>query len=53
MLNETIQRANEANSDVNNEPPTAKQDCSDVVHLSIFFDGTGNNKKVDSYYEYI
>ena len=53
MLNESIQRADEANNNVTNEAPTAKQDCRDVVHISVFFDGTGNNKIVASYYEYV
>ncbi|NUG02087.1 T6SS phospholipase effector Tle1-like catalytic domain-containing protein, partial [Acinetobacter oleivorans] len=42
-----IKRTVETNSDVSNTPPTAKQDCSDVVHISVFFDGTGNNKDAD------
>lgn len=42
-----IKRTVETNSDVANIPPTAKQDCSDVVHISVFFDGTGNNKDAD------
>ncbi|MCU4337619.1 T6SS phospholipase effector Tle1-like catalytic domain-containing protein [Acinetobacter dispersus] len=42
-----IKRTAETNSDVSNTPPTAKQDCSDVVHISVFFDGTGNNKDAD------
>lgn len=42
-----IKRTIETNSDVSNTPPTAKQDCSDVVHISVFFDGTGNNKDAD------
>lgn len=42
-----IKRTTETNSDVSNTPPTAKQDCSDVVHISVFFDGTGNNKDAD------
>lgn len=42
-----IKRTVETNSDVSNIPPTAKQDCSDVVHISLFFDGTGNNKDAD------
>lgn len=42
-----IKRTVETNSDVSNAPPTAKQDCSDVVHISVFFDGTGNNKDAD------
>ena len=43
----TIQRSLQNNSDVSNTPPTSKQDCSDVVHISVFFDGTGNNKDAD------
>lgn len=39
-----IKRTVETNSDVSNIPPTAKQDCSDVVHISVFFDGTCNIK---------
>lgn len=42
-----IKRTVETNSDVSNTPPSAKQDCSDVVHISVFFDGTGNNKDAD------
>lgn len=42
-----IQRTLETNSDVSNTPPMAKQDCTDVVHISVFFDGTGNNKDAD------
>ena len=42
-----IKRTLESNSDVPNTPPTVKQDCSDVVHISVFFDGTGNNKDAD------
>lgn len=43
-----IKRTIETNNDVSNTPPTAKQDCSDVVHISVFFDGTGNNKDADN-----
>ncbi|MDS7926002.1 DUF2235 domain-containing protein [Acinetobacter sp. V115_6] len=42
-----IKRTIETNSEVSNTPPNAKQDCSDVVHISVFFDGTGNNKDAD------
>jgi hypothetical protein len=31
-----IQRTLETNSDVSNTPPMAKQDCTDVVHISVF-----------------
>ncbi|WP_186150800.1 T6SS phospholipase effector Tle1-like catalytic domain-containing protein [Burkholderia gladioli] len=37
-----------ATRDVPKVPPTAKQDCSDVVHLAFFFDGTGNNRDADA-----
>ncbi|OTG82514.1 hypothetical protein B9T31_14555 [Acinetobacter sp. ANC 4558] len=46
-MSENIGRILETNSDISNEPPTVKQDCADVVHISLFFDGTGNNKDVD------
>lgn len=36
-----------ANRDVDNENPCTNQDCSDVIHISVFFDGTGNNKDAD------
>lgn len=42
MINE-LQKIKNSNQDVSNQSPEAKQDCSDVVNLSIFFDGTGNN----------
>lgn len=34
--------------DVPKTPPAAKQDCSDMVHLAFFFDGTGNNRDADA-----
>lgn len=39
--------ARSANRDVSNAKPAPKQNCADVVNISIFFDGTGNNKSVD------
>ena len=36
-----------ATRDVSNAPATAAQDCSDVIHIAVFFDGTGNNKETD------
>jgi Uncharacterized alpha/beta hydrolase domain (DUF2235) len=36
-----------ANRDIGNEAPSPFQDCRDVVHLSFFFDGTGNNRYAD------
>jgi len=44
---EQLQAAQACNRDVPTDAPTAKQDCSDVVNISVFFDGTGNNKDVD------
>lgn len=37
-----------ATRDVPKTPPSAKQDCSDVLHLAFFFDGTGNNRDADA-----
>lgn len=37
-----------ANRDVDNEAPDKRQDCSAVVHLAYFFDGTGNNRDADN-----
>lgn len=45
---EQLQAAMACTRDVPNAPPSAKQDCSDVVNISIFFDGTGNNKDADT-----
>lgn len=47
MANETLTASNAANRDVPDCPPGPFQDCSDVVHISLFFDGTGNNKDAD------
>jgi|GEM_PF-266999 len=44
---ESLQAAQASNRDVPADPPSPKQDCSDIVNISIFFDGTGNNKKDD------
>lgn len=33
--------------DVENGSPSSAQDCSDVIHILVFFDGTGNNKETD------
>lgn len=43
-----LQGAMACTRDVQNGKPGPKQDCSDVVNLSIFFDGTGNNKDADT-----
>lgn len=37
MFKTVIKRTVETNSDVPNTSPVAKQDCSDVVHISVFF----------------
>ncbi len=42
-----LKRVQVLNSDISNDEPSCKQDCSDVVNISVFFDGTGNNKKED------
>ncbi|NHB57556.1 T6SS phospholipase effector Tle1-like catalytic domain-containing protein [Acinetobacter shaoyimingii] len=47
MSIDAVQRTLETNSDVENAEPSVKQDCTDVIHISIFFDGTGNNKDKD------
>ncbi|EZQ10004.1 T6SS phospholipase effector Tle1-like catalytic domain-containing protein [Acinetobacter sp. Ver3] len=42
-----LQKIKNSNQDVDNHPPQSKQDCKDVVHISVFFDGTGNNLEKD------
>ena len=39
--------ARSCNRDAAATKPGAIQNCSDVVNISVFFDGTGNNKDVD------
>ena len=46
MFNE-LQKIKNSNHDIANQSPNAKQDCSDVVNISVFFDGTGNNLEND------
>lgn len=46
-ISKSIQKTLETNKDVDNAPSSSKQDCTYVVHISIFFDGTGNNKEAD------
>jgi Uncharacterized alpha/beta hydrolase domain (DUF2235) len=43
----TLQCIRNANRDVSNDKPDPLQDCRDVVHIAIFFDGTGNNRFAD------
>jgi hypothetical protein len=45
--NQQLAAAAACNSDAENKKPGAKQNCSDIVNISVFFDGTGNNKKAD------
>lgn len=45
--NAQLQAAKASNRDAPASSPAAKQDCSDIVNISLFFDGTGNNKAVD------
>lgn len=42
-----LQKIKNSNQDVSNQSPQAKQDCADVVNISVFFDGTGNNLEAD------
>ncbi|ENX23733.1 hypothetical protein F892_00335 [Acinetobacter vivianii] len=37
MLIEELKRISAVNNDVSNDLPSAKQDCSDVVNISVFF----------------
>jgi hypothetical protein len=46
-LDDKLAAAKACNRDAPSGPPTSKQNCFDVVNISIFFDGTGNNKEVD------
>lgn len=48
MPTENAQRLLASNRDVPDDSPSAHQDCHDVLHISIFFDGTGNNDQVDT-----
>ena len=43
----SLQRMSANNQDVCNEKLSAKQDCSDILNIAIFFDGTGNNYEAD------
>ena len=48
MANDAVQACLAANRDVPNSAPSPFQDCRDVVHISVFFDGTGNNRQEDN-----
>ncbi|WBS04822.1 DUF2235 domain-containing protein [Pseudoduganella sp. SL102] len=47
MSGDDVRAAISANRDVEGAAPGPYQDCRDVVHISIFFDGTGNNLDAD------
>ena len=47
MANDQLQCALSANRDVPDCKPGPFQDCSDIIHIAVFFDGTGNNKDED------
>lgn len=48
MENDAIAACVAANRDVPSSPPGPFQDCRDVIHIAVFFDGTGNNDKEDA-----
>lgn len=45
--NDKLAAAKACNRDAPAGNPTAVQNCSDIVNISVYFDGTGNNKDVD------
>ena len=47
MESNAVTCAQAANRDVSDAAPGAAQDCSTVVHIAVFFDGTGNNRDED------
>lgn len=47
MVNDQLKAAAAANKDVADTKAGPYQDCRDVVHIAVFFDGTGNNKDED------
>jgi hypothetical protein len=47
-MNDDIRAAAAANRDIANSSAGPHQDCRDVVHIAIFFDGTGNNNDKDT-----
>ena len=48
MADDAAVAASATNRDVSDSKPSPLQDCRDVVHLSVFFDGTGNNWEKDT-----
>jgi hypothetical protein len=47
MGGELVKAAYAANRDIADYAPRPFQDCRDVIHIAVFFDGTGNHKDVD------
>lgn len=43
MANDALTACIAANRDVPASKPGPFQDCTDIVHIAVFFDGTGNN----------
>jgi len=43
--------ARNCNRDTPVSKPTPQQNCSDIINISVFFDGTGNNKDADDFDE--
>lgn len=48
MASESVQAAAAANRDTPETAPGPVQDCRSVIHIAVFFDGTGNNNDLDS-----
>lgn len=48
MANDAVAGAAASNRDVAQSKPGPFQDCQDVVHIAVFFDGTGNNREADN-----
>jgi hypothetical protein len=49
MAESEVASAIAANRDVSPAPAGPFQDCRDVVHIAVFFDGTGNNRELDTH----
>lgn len=47
MAANRLQTSRAANRDVSDRVPGPAQDCRDVIHIAVFFDGTGNNRELD------
>ncbi|MFG6447157.1 hypothetical protein ACG0Z6_02740 [Roseateles sp. BYS180W] len=48
MANPDLKAARASNRDVPTGTLGPSQDCSTVIHLAMFFDGTGNNRDADT-----